>query len=159
MEPIDPGKFSLDYLLENKVITILSRDYVMKHGVFWDDAELNWDELGYYTVDREGVRFTGLTYEVYDHKDMKYYPFFSTDFQDGTLMDYAYYVNGLQDGVEVEFYPSGAVQSYRVYEKGKLAGKSYEWYENGMIKKYIDRIHNKRIEADEQGNITKQGKL
>ena len=33
-----------------------------------------------------------------------------------------------------------------------------EWYENGMIKKYIDRIHDKRIEADEQGNITKQGK-
>ena len=159
MNPIDPDQLSLDYLLENKVITILSRDYVMKHGVFWDDAELNWDECGYYTVDRDGVRFSGLAYEVYDHKDMKYYPFFNTDFQDGTLMDYVYYVNGLQDGVEVEFYPSGAVQSYCVYEKGKPAGKSYEWYENGMIKKYIDCDQNKRILFDKQGNITKQGKI
>ena len=159
MNPIDPDQLSLDYLLENKVIAILSKDYVMKHGVFWDDAELNWDECGYYTVDREGIHFTGLAYEVYDHKDMKYYPFFNTDFQDGTLMDYVYYVNGLQDGVEVEFYPSGAVQSYCVYEKGKPAGKSYEWYENGMIKKYIDCDQNKRILFDKQGKITKQGKI
>ena len=30
---------------------------------------------------------------------------------------------------------------------------------NGKIKKFIDRIHNKRIEFDEQGNIIKQGKV
>ena len=158
MNPIDPNKLSLDCLLEKKAVTILSRDYVIEHGVFWDDAELDWDECGYYTVDRDGVRFSGLAYEVYDHKDMKYYPFFNTDFQDGTLMDYAYYVNGLQDGAEVGFYPSGAVQSYCVYEKGKPAGKSYEWYENGRIKKYIDCDQNQRILFDKQGNITKQGK-
>ena len=159
MNPIDPNKLSLDCLLENKVITILSRDYVIEHGVFWDDAELDWDECGYYTVDRNGVRFTGLAYEVYDHKDIKYYPFFYTDFQDGTLLHYTYYANGLHEGATVDFYPSGEVKSYRVYDKGRLVGKSYEWYENGMIKKYIDRIHDKRIEADEQGNITKQGRV
>ena len=158
MNPIDPNKLSLDCLLEKKAVTILSRDYVIEHGVFWDDAELNWDECGYYKVDRDGVRFSGLAYEVYDHKDMKYYPFFNTDFQDGTLMDYAYYDNGLQDGAEVGFYPSGAVQSYCVYEKGKPAGKSYEWYENGRIKEYIDCDQNQRILFDKQGNITKQGK-
>ena len=158
MEPIDTSKLSLDYLLENKVITILSQDYVFEHGVFWDDAELNWDECGYFTVDRDGIRFTGLAYEVYDHKDMKYYPFFNTDFQDGTLLDYVYFVNGLQDGVEVEFYPSGAVHSYSVYDKGRLVGTSYEWYENGMIKKYIDFNLNQRVEFDKQGKITKQGK-
>ena len=158
MNPIDPNKLSLDCLLEKKAVTILSRDYVIEHGVFWDDAELNWDECGYYTVDRDGVRFSGLAYEVYDHKVMKYYPFFNTDFQDGTLMDYAYYDNGLQDGAEVGFYPSGAVQSYCVYEKGKPAGKSYEWYESGRIKKHIDCEQNQRILFDKQGNITKQGK-
>ena len=159
MEPIDSSKLSLDYLLENKVITILSRDYVIEYGVFWDDAELNWDECGYYTVDRDGVYFTGLTYEVYDHKDIKYYPFFSTDFQDGTLMDYAHYVGGLQDGVEVDFYPLGAVRSYSVYREGKITGIQYEWYEDGMIKKILDHIHNKRIEFDKHGNILKQGKV
>ena len=158
MNPIDPNKLSLDYLIENKVITILSRDYVIEHGVFWDDAELNWDECGYFTVDRDGIRFTGIAYEVYDHKDIKYYPFFNTDFQDGTLLDYAYYVNGLQDGVEVEFYPSGAVHSYSVYDEGRLVGKSFEWYENGMIKKYIDCNQNIRILFDKQGKIKKQGK-
>jgi hypothetical protein len=159
MKPIDPSTLSLDYLLENEVITILSRDYVLECGIFGDDAELNWDECGYFTVDRDGIRFTGLAYEVYDHKDMKYYPFFTTDFQDGTLLDYAYYVNGLQDGVEVEFYPSGAVHSYSVFDEGRLVGKSYEWYENGRIKKYIDLNLNQRVEFDKQGKITKQGKV
>ena len=156
MTPDELMRLSRDYVIEHQKLTILSRDEVIERGVFWDDAELNWDEHGYYLVDRDGVRFTGLAYEVYDHKDMKYYHFFNTDFQDGTLMDYAYYVNGLQDGVEVDFYPSGAVQSYRVYDKGKVVGKSYEWYENGMIKKVVDYTRNKRIEFDKQGIITKQ---
>ena len=158
MTPDEIQHLSRDNVIEREKLIILSQDYVMKHGVFWDDAELNWDECGYYTVDRDGVRFSGLAYEVYDHKDMKYYPFFNTDFQDGTLMDYAYYVNGLQDGAEVGFYPSGAVQSYCVYEKGKPAGKSYEWYEKRKKKKYIDCDQNQRILFDKQGNITKQGK-
>ena len=86
------------------------------------------------------------------------YPFFNTDFQDGILMYYTYFVNGLQDGVDVEFYPSGAVHSYSVYDEGRLVGKSYEWYENGMIKKYIDCNQNIRILFDKQGKITRQGK-
>ena len=158
MTPDELKRLSRDYVIEHEKLTILSQDYVREHGVFWDDAELDWDECGYYTVDRGGVPFTGLTYEIYDHKDMKYYPFFNTDFQDGTLMDYVYYVNGLQDGVEVEFYPSGAVHSYSVYDEGRLVGTSYEWYENGMIKKYIDFNLNQRIEFDKQGKITRQGK-
>lgn len=40
MEPIDPSKFSLDYLLENKVITILSQDYVFEHGTDWDEVDI-----------------------------------------------------------------------------------------------------------------------
>ena len=40
MEPIDPGKFSLDYLLENKVITIFSQDYVFEHGTDWDEVDI-----------------------------------------------------------------------------------------------------------------------
>ena len=159
LTPEELERLSRDYLIEHKVITILSPDYVREHGVFWDDAELYWDECGYYTFDRDGVRFTGLAYEVYDHKDMKYYPFFNTDFQDGTLMDYVYYVNGLQDGADVDFYPSGALQSYRVYDNGKAVGKSYEWYENGMIKKVVDYSRKERIEFNKQGKITNQGKV
>lgn len=154
-ERIDPQKLSREYVIEHRRLTILSRDYVVEHGVFWDDAELNWDESGYYTVDREGIRFTGLAYEVYDHKDMMYYPFYNTDFQDGTLLHYTYYVNGLHDGATVDFYPSGAVQSYSFYAKGRLTGKSYEWYENGAIKKLVDIAQDKRILFDPHGKITK----
>ena len=39
MNPIDPDKFSLDYLIENKVITILSRDYVIEHGTEYDGID------------------------------------------------------------------------------------------------------------------------
>ena len=76
MTPEELMRLSRDYVTEHEKLSILSRDDVIEHGVFWDDAELNWDECGYFTVDRDGVRFTGLAYEVYDHKDMQYYPFF-----------------------------------------------------------------------------------
>ena len=70
-----------------------------------------------------------------------------------------FYKDGLRDRVKVTFYPSGKLESYSVYDKGRLRGKSYEWYENGRIKRLIDRIHDKSIEFDEQGNIVKQGKV
>ena len=159
MKPEELKRLSRDYVLEHEKLTIFSQDYAIEHGVFWDDAELDWDECGYYIVDRDGVRFTGLAYEVYDHKDMMYYPFFNTDFQDGTLLCYMFYKDGLRDRVKVTFYPSGKLESYRVYDKGRLRWKSYEWYENGMIKRLIDRIHDKSIEFDEQGNVVKQGKV
>jgi antitoxin component YwqK of YwqJK toxin-antitoxin module len=116
LTPEEQLRLSREYVLAHEKLTVLSREYVMEHGVFWDDAGLDWDECGYYTVDRDGVSFTGLTYEVYDHKNMQKYPFWSTDFQDGSLMCYAYYVNGLQDGPDVAFYPAGAVKSYCVYK-------------------------------------------
>lgn len=85
---------------------------------------------------------------------MMYYPFFNTDFQDGTLLHYTYYVNGLHDGVTVDFYPSGEVQSYCVYREGKKVEKSYEWYENGMIKWYNNG--KQLICFNEKGHITER---
>ena len=81
MKPEELKRLSRDYVLEHEKLTIFSQDYAIEHGVFWDDAELDWDECGYYIVDRDGVRFTGLAYEVYDHKDMMYYPFLTRIFR------------------------------------------------------------------------------
>ena len=152
MNPIDPNKFSLDYLLENKVITILSRDYVIEHGTNWDEVELeeitscykdymcyrdNWGNPDYSRL------FSGVLYEIWDDLIIDYY---------------RHYKDGLRDGAEVEFYYSGKVKNYCVWEKNRLVGKYYEWYENGKIRVFTDWDQDKFTEFDEQGNITKQGK-
>ena len=143
LKPFDLDKLSRDYVLEHKKLRILSRDYVIEHGTDYDDEEIGWDEIYYsFICDSEGY-FTGLIYELYDN---------------GNLSGYRHYKDGLKDGVQVALYPSGMIHYYSVYRKGEITGIFYEWYENGMIKKFIDRIHDKRIEADEQGHITKQGK-
>ncbi len=149
MNPIDPSKFSLDYLIENKVITILSRDYVIEHGKSYDN-----DEVQEFTRDGKdymcypGMYFSGL---------------FSGVLYEGaycalSLLYYTHYKDGLRDGVEVEFYYSGKVKNYCVWESNRLVGKYYEWYENGKIRVLTDWDQDKFTEFDEQGNITKQGK-
>ena len=162
-ENFHPALLSRDYVIGHEKLGILSRDEVTAQGIFWDDGELCGDESGYLIVNRDGIPFTGLIYEVYDHKNMGSYPFFNTDFQDGTLLDYTYYADGLQDGADVEFYPSGAVQKYSVCRKGKVIGRSYEWYENGMIKilrDYSDNSgHYLYTEFNKQGKITRQYKV
>lgn len=155
MSPIDPSKLSLDYLLENKVITILSQDYVIEHGKNYGRDEVEQvtrgidymcypDDMGYPDdlSDYSGL-FSGVLYEGWGVLNIAYY---------------THYKDGLKTGVEVEFYSSGKIKNYCVWNKSRLVGKFYEWYENGKIKKYVDRDQNKRFEFDEQGKITKQGK-
>ena len=157
MNPIDPGKFSLDYLLENKVITILSRDYVIEHGINWDEVELEEitrcykdymcyrDDMGYPDDMRDySGLFSGVLYEIY---------------YDLTLIYYMHYKDGLRDGTEVHFYDSGKVMNYMVSKNNRLVGKSYVWYENGKIDRINDWDQQEYVEFDEQGNLTKQGKM
>lgn len=142
-KPFDLDKLSRDYVLEHKKLRILSRDYVIEHGTDFDDEEIGWDEIYYSLIcDSEGY-FTGLLYDIDDY---------------GNLRGYRHYKDGLKDGVQVVLYPSGKIHHYSFYRKGDITGIFYEWYENGMIKKFIDRKHDKRIECDENGKITKQGK-
>ncbi len=153
MEPIDPSKFSLDYLLENKVITILSKDYVIEHGTDWDEVDItecimnrltylcyrdNWRNPDF------SKRFSGVLYEKWDDLNLWYY---------------MHLKDGLRDGIEVHFYKSGKVLNYRVLNNGRLVGKNYVWYENGKIDAINDWDQREYVEFDEQGNITKQGKM
>ena len=156
MNPTDPGKFSLDYLLEKKVITILSRDYVIEHGINWDEVELeeitrcNKDYMCYrddmdYPDDMRDYSglFSGVLYEIIF----------------GNLNYYVHYKDGLRVGEEVRFYDSGKARNYRVWNHDRLEGKVFGWYENGKIMYITDWDKKTCIEFDEQGNITKQGKL
>ena len=136
------NRLSRDKIIQDK-LKILSMEYVIEIGTDIEDEGIWWDEKDCYFICNSEGHFTGLIYETYGN---------------GNLRSYAFYEDGLRDGAEVKFYPSGKIHYYSVYRKGEITGIFYEWYENGMIKKFIDRIHNKRIEADEQGHITKQGK-
>ena len=153
MNPIDPSKFSLDYLLENKVITIFSQDYVFEHGTDWDEVditELIMNHLTYlcYCDDWGNPdysrRFSGVLYEKWDDLNLWYY---------------MHLKDGLRDGIEVHFYKSGKVLNYRVLNNCRLVGKNYVWYENGKIDAINDWDQQEYVEFDEQGNITKQGKI
>ena len=153
MNPIDPSKFSLDYLLENELITILSQDYVFEHGTDWDEVDITelimnhltylcyCDDWGYPDYSK---RFSGVLYEKWDDLNLWYY---------------MHLKDGLRDGIEVHFYKSGKVLNYRVLNNCRLVGKNYVWYENGKIDAINDWDQHEYVEFDEQGNITKQGKM
>ena len=154
MNPIDPSKFSLDYLLENKVITIFSQDYVFEHGTDWDEVditELIMNHLTYlcYCDDWGNPdysrRFSGVLYQLYYGKPDLWY--------------YMHIKDGLEDGVEVHFYDSGKVMNYMVSKNNRLVGKSYVWYENGKIDRINDWDQHEYVEFDENGEITAEGKL
>lgn len=117
MNQIDPSKYSLDYLLENKVITILSWDHVIEHGTNWDEVELE-EITRCHTEYMTYLDDSSVLYEIY---------------YDLTLIYYMHYKDGLRDGTEVHFYDSGKVKSYMVSKNNRLVGKSYVWYENGKI--------------------------
>ena len=153
MNPIDPSKYSLDYLLENELITILSQDYVFEHGTDWDEVDITEFIMNHLTYlcycDDWGNpdysrRFSGVLYEKWDDLNLWYY---------------MHLKDGLRDGIEVHFYKSGKVLNYRVLNNGRLVGKNYVWYENGKIDAINDWDQREYVEFDEQGNLTKQGKM
>ena len=130
-------RLSRDYVLEHEGLTILSWDYVVENGKMFGES-LWWDRSdGYYICDFSGdeeVYFTGLAYDIY---------------KNGNIQFYRYYKNGLEEGIETEFYPSGILKSYAViYNENRIA-LAYEWDENGMIRLYIDGQQGFRV--DEEG--------
>ena len=132
MSPIDPNKFSLDYLIENKVITILSRDYVIEHGTNWDEVEI--EELimnrlhymcypDYYGYPDFSRRFSGVLYQLYYGKPDLWY--------------YMHIKDGLEDGVEVHFYKSGKVMNYIVNKNNRCVSVMQQWLTDTHLQFHI----------------------
>lgn len=155
--PIDPSQLSLNYLLENKVITILSKDYVIEYGKNYGRDEVEQvtrggrdymcypDDMGYPDDlrDYSGL-FSGVLYETWGDMNLSFY---------------THYKDGLKDGTDVEFYSSGKVKNYCVWKNNLPIGYFYEWYENGRIKRiayyYPDGVHYEYTDFDENGNVIK----
>lgn len=137
---ITRDKLSRDYVIEHKKLEFLSWKYVTEHGKEFG-YELWWDPCDGWFIydDEEDVNYTGLMYELY---------------KDCSLMYYAYIQDGLEDGVEVDFYPSGELKSYSIYHKRKNIEIYYGWYEDGKIEKYFDG--NRWFHLDEEGYMLKK---
>lgn len=69
-----------------------------------------------------------------------------------------YYIeNGIKEGIEKRFWPSGAVECTRVYKNGKLNGEEVFYYENGnpQQKSYYvnDSLHDLLTSFYPNGNV------
>ncbi|MFC7395550.1 toxin-antitoxin system YwqK family antitoxin [Scopulibacillus cellulosilyticus] len=108
---------------ENK--EFYSKEYVLKNGI---DFENLWfssysDEILDNPEDEGGEPFTGLTYELYDN---------------GELIYFCFYKDGLAHGLKREFYKSGNIKCEKPMKYGLINGKSFSWYENGNIESMIE---------------------
>lgn len=94
-------------------IKILSKEYVLKNGVDFED--LWWEYCSDRVLDNpeeEGEPFTGLTYEMYPN---------------GNLMHYCYYKKGFSDGDFIEFYNDEKIKSARYMQRGRIYGIKRLW--------------------------------
>lgn len=123
---------------------VLSKDYIVKNGI--EDDSLVYDNDGYRLLDADeedgGNPINGLVYALY---------------KNGSLSHYAYYIDGLAEGDDIDFYPDGKLKEYASMVKGMALGNCIEWYPNGQIKRecvYSYGVPMTYTEYDENGNVT-----
>ena len=164
LKQFDLDAFARDIVIEREHLTFLSWDSIIENGADYsrDEAEEQTRNHIDYMCNPDGSYFTGILYETDRYGNMDYYRL---------------YKDGLKDGPDVEFYPSGAVKNYCVwhhlaivnyyawYESGRISGyaftdpagvwKSYRWYESGRILGYAiqDRNTHKSYEWYESGRL------
>lgn len=123
--------------------TLLSKEYVMLHGVDYDLLvhEYSSDRI----LDREeedgGQLFTGLAYELDSS---------------GKLVYYGYYKDGFEEGENIYLYPNGSIESFSIMKRGRVFGEIREYFENGNIKSIIHSEYGivlTKKEWDESGNL------
>ncbi|MCY7870495.1 toxin-antitoxin system YwqK family antitoxin [Bacillus spizizenii] len=98
-----------------------TKDFVLKNGVNFDDLWFTSysDEILDNPEDEGGKPFTGLAFEL---------------FENGNLMYFCFYKDGLAHGLNREFYKSGKIKCEEYFKYGLVNGKSVCWHENGNIK-------------------------
>ena len=80
-------------------------------------------------------------------------------YQNGNLVYYCYYKDGIKNGPRVEFYESSNVKSYCIMDEGTVDGEYTEWFENGNIRlkencKY--GLVKNMIKFDIHGNVIEE---
>lgn len=101
----------------------LSKDEVISKGTEFAGEVCYSGEYGLQVYTKDdidgGVPVEGILYERY---------------KNGNLCYYAFYHEGIPNGLTVRFYESGKVQKCYVMDTGMVDGEYTEWYENGNVK-------------------------
>lgn len=122
---------------------LLSKDYVMLHGVNYDllvheycsDRMLDKEE------EEGGQLFTGLAYELDSS---------------GKLVYYGYYKDGFEEGENIYIYSNGNIESCAIMKRGRVFGEMREYFENGKLKAITHSEYGvilKQKKWDESGNL------
>lgn len=105
-------------------LKIKTKEEILHEGIEFTGDVCFSGEYGEEVYEKEmedgGQPITGLLYE----KD-----------QDGNILYYSYYVEGVKDGDSIWFYKSGKVKEMSVMKARTKYGESISMYENGDIKR------------------------
>ncbi|MEH2198326.1 toxin-antitoxin system YwqK family antitoxin [Nostoc sp.] len=101
-------------------------------------------------------------YHVYTYEDQPFTGIAYDNLSNGQLVAEDSYVEGVQEGISREWYPSGALHYEVYYKSGALHGLCKEWYENGLLKSeysYEFGIIVTRKSFSEDGNLIEKYKI
>lgn len=106
-------------------------------------SEDDLDSEPYGPALHQGVRFTGEAEER---------------LPDGTLISLTSYVDGLQDGLEQEWYSNGALRSEGNFRQGMAVGVHHTWDPDGNLVRQMEFSDDGRVLRrcgfDSAGNVT-----
>lgn len=129
---------------------VLTEEMILKMGIEFSGDVCYSGEYGQQVFDKPmedgGKPIDGIVYEKYANGQVQYY---------------AYYKNGIANGVSVEFYASGCLKSKCIMDRGTIDGEKIVWYENGKIKSRKNCKYGLVLESsewDEGGNLIKEKK-
>ena len=129
---------------------ILTEEIILQMGIEFSGDVCYSGKYGQQVFDKPmedgGEPIDGIIYEK-DEEDHVIY--------------YAYYKNGIPNGIKVEFYESGRLRSKCIMDRGTIDGQKIVWYENGKIKSKENCKYGLVLPSskwDEDGNLINEKK-
>lgn len=129
---------------------VLTEEKILEIGIEFSDDVCYSGEYGQQIFDKpmqdEGKPIEGVVYERYENGHVQYY---------------AYYKNGIANGISIEFYESGSLKSKCIMDRGTVNGEKIIWFEDGKIKSRKNCKYGLIIEDyewDEDGNLINEKK-
>ncbi|EMR06901.1 hypothetical protein C772_01037 [Bhargavaea cecembensis DSE10] len=102
---------------------LLTKEELIEKGYDYDDLEMEppSDQL-FVRTGEEGddlVPVNGLVYELSE--------------QDGSVLYYGEYADGLPHGISVDFHPNGQVKQIHAHFHGPIHGEQHQWDKEGRL--------------------------
>ncbi|KNY29371.1 hypothetical protein [Pseudobacteroides cellulosolvens] len=132
-------------------MNILSKEEILRKGKNLL-TELGYDPLVGLTVEMDTeAPYNGIGYTLFDNNEIE---------------TYSFYVNGIQDIQNVEFYFDGKLKAYCDFKNGLVDGELIEWNEEGIktywaefeanVKKKFKKWNDQGELIDEKKEPTKE---